>query len=72
MEYCLSRRNKDGMMEGLSGDWVFIDWAEGLSKKGAVSFEQLLLTRSLETMTSVLILLMIQKEQLDTNKLEKN
>lgn len=51
MEYCLSRRNKDGMMEGLSGDWVFIDWAEGLSKKGAVSFEQLLLTRSLETMT---------------------
>lgn len=50
MQYCLERRNKDGLMEGLSGDWVFIDWAEGLSKKGEVSFEQLLLCRSLETM----------------------
>jgi hypothetical protein len=29
---------------------VFIDWAEGLSKKGEVSFEQLLFARSLEAM----------------------
>jgi alpha-L-rhamnosidase len=50
MEYCLGRRNKDGLMQGLAGDWIFIDWAEGLSKKGEVSFEQLLLCRSLETM----------------------
>lgn len=50
MDYCLQRRNKDGLMEGLAGDWIFIDWAEGLSKKGEVSFEQLLLCRSLETM----------------------
>ena len=50
MDFCLSRRNANGMMEGLAGDWVFIDWAEGLSKKGEVSFEQLLLARSLETM----------------------
>ncbi|WP_226176311.1 alpha-rhamnosidase [Hymenobacter lucidus] len=50
MDYCLSRRNKDGYMEGLAGDWVFIDWADGLSKKGEVSFEQLLLCRSLESM----------------------
>ena len=50
MEYCLGRRNKDGLMEGLSGDWVFIDWADKLSKKGEVSFEQMLLCRSLETM----------------------
>ena len=50
MEYCLSRRNENGMMQGLSGDWIFIDWAEGLSKKGEVSFEQLLLARSLEAM----------------------
>jgi hypothetical protein len=50
MEYCLSRCNKNGMMEGLAGDWVFIDWAEGLSKKGEVSFEQLLFCRSLEAM----------------------
>ena len=51
MEYCLSRRNENGMMEGLAGDWVFIDWAEGLSKEGAVSFEQVLLARSLESMS---------------------
>lgn len=50
MDYVLGRRNKDGLLEGLPGDWVFIDWAEGLSKQGAVSFEQLLFARSLETM----------------------
>jgi hypothetical protein len=50
MDYCLGRRNKDGLMEGLAGDWVFIDWADGLSKQGEVSFEQLLLCRSLESM----------------------
>jgi alpha-L-rhamnosidase len=49
MDYVLARRNKDGLMEWMSGDWIFIDWAEGLSKKGEVSFEQLLLARSLET-----------------------
>lgn len=50
MEYCLGRRNKDGLMEGMAGDWIFIDWADKLSKQGEVSFEQLLLCRSLETM----------------------
>ncbi|WP_346238578.1 amylo-alpha-1,6-glucosidase [Niabella insulamsoli] len=53
MSYVLGRRNKDGLLEGLPGDWVFIDWAEGLSKQGAVSFEQLLFARSLETMALV-------------------
>lgn len=50
MDYVLSRRNKEGLLEGLPGDWIFIDWADGLSKKGEVSFEQLLFARSLETM----------------------
>jgi alpha-L-rhamnosidase len=50
MAFCLNRRNKDGLMEGQPGDWIFIDWANGLSKQGEVSFEQLLLCRSLETM----------------------
>ena len=51
MDYCLSRRNVDGMMQGLAGDWVFIDWADfKMSKAGEVSFEQLLFCRSLETM----------------------
>jgi alpha-L-rhamnosidase len=51
MDYCLSRCNADGMMQGLAGDWVFIDWADfEMSKAGEVSFEQLLFCRSLETM----------------------
>jgi alpha-L-rhamnosidase len=50
MDYCLSRRDKDGFVQGLTGDWVFIDWADGLSKQGEVSFEQILFCRSLETM----------------------
>ena len=50
MDYCISRRNKNGLVEGLSGDWTFIDWATGLSKKGEISFEQMLFARSLETM----------------------
>lgn len=50
MDFCLNRRNEEGMVEGLTGDWVFIDWADGLSKQGEVSFEQLLFARSLEAM----------------------
>ncbi len=50
MEFCLGRRNKNGFLEPLEGDWVFIDWADGLPKKGEVSFEQMLLARSLEAM----------------------
>ncbi|MDR3297580.1 MAG: alpha-rhamnosidase [Prevotellaceae bacterium] len=51
MDYVLARRNARGMLEGLSGDWVFLDWAEfTMSKKGELSFEQLLFCRSLEAM----------------------
>lgn len=50
MEFCLERRNKNGFLEPLDGDWVFIDWADGLPKTGEVSFEQMLLARSLEAM----------------------
>src|SRR5699024_8121207 len=53
MAYVLGRRNEDGLLEGLPGDWIFIDWAAGLSKEGTVSFEQLLFVRSLETMSMV-------------------
>lgn len=51
MDYCLTRRNKNGLLEGLPGDWLFIDWAAGLSKQGELSFEQLLFCRSLEAMS---------------------
>jgi len=51
MDFCLLRRNSEGMMQGLAGDWVFIDWADfKMSKAGEVSFEQLLFCRSLETL----------------------
>ncbi|MDR3261930.1 MAG: alpha-rhamnosidase [Tannerella sp.] len=49
MDFCLGRRNAEGLVEGLPGDWVFIDWAP-IDKEGEVSVEQLLLCRSLETM----------------------
>ncbi|MDD4193298.1 MAG: alpha-L-rhamnosidase C-terminal domain-containing protein, partial [Mangrovibacterium sp.] len=47
MEFCLGRTNANGFVEGLPGDWVFIDWAP-IDKEGEVSFQQLLLARSLE------------------------
>ncbi len=51
MDYVLSRTNMDGMLEGMTGDWVFVDWADfPMSKQGALSFEQVLLCKSLETM----------------------
>ena len=51
MDFVLGRVNGDGMVEGLTGDWVFVDWADfPMSKKGALSFEQLLFCKSLDVM----------------------
>lgn len=51
MEYVLGRTNADGMVEGMEGDWVFVDWADGyLDKKGELAIEQVLFCKSLETM----------------------
>jgi alpha-L-rhamnosidase len=50
MTYIDGRKNKNGLLEWMAGDWIFIDWADKLSKDGEVSFEQLLYARSLETM----------------------
>ena len=52
MDYVLGRTNQNGMLEGMTGDWVFVDWADGyLDKKGELSFEQVLFCKSLETMS---------------------
>jgi hypothetical protein len=52
MDYVLGRTNKNGMVEGLTGDWVFVDWADGyLDKHGELSYEQILFCKSLETMS---------------------
>ena len=51
MDYVLGRTNKDGMVEGQTGDWVFVDWADGyMDKHGELSYEQVLFCKSLETM----------------------
>ena len=51
MNYVLGRTDTDGMVEGMAGDWVFVDWADGpMEKQGQLSFEQVLFCKSLETM----------------------
>jgi hypothetical protein len=51
MQYVLGRTNKNGMVEGQTGDWVFVDWADGfMDKHGELSYEQVLFCKSLETM----------------------
>ena len=51
MDYVLGRTNPNGMVEGQTGDWVFVDWVDGyMDKKGELSFEQVLFCKSLETM----------------------
>ncbi len=42
IDFCLQRCNENGLMEGLPGDWVFVDWAD-LNNEGEVCFEQMLL-----------------------------
>lgn len=46
IDFAIVRLNKDGIAEGLSADWVFVDWAP-IDKTGELSFEQLLFMRSL-------------------------
>lgn len=47
LEYCISRTDENGLMKGIEGDWVFIDWAENLDNTGEVCFEQMLYAISL-------------------------
>lgn len=51
MNYVIGRTNANGMVEGLTGDWVFVDWADGfMDKNGELAYEQVLFCKSLETM----------------------
>ena len=64
MEYVLGRTNHNGMVEGMTGDWVFVDWADGyLDKKGELAIEQVLLCKSLETMAVCAALVEDEAEQ---------
>lgn len=51
MDFVLERRNERGLVEGLEGDWVYIDWLDHeADKSGEVSIEQILFCKSLESM----------------------
>ena len=41
MEFCESRKNSDGFVEWVEGDWIFIDWSD-MDKEGAICAEQIL------------------------------
>lgn len=52
MAFVEGRLDSLGMVEGQQGDWVFIDWSpRDMSKKGELSFEQMVYLRSLDAMS---------------------
>ncbi len=54
MDYVLGRTDAEGMVQGLSGDWVFVDWADQpMDKTGQLAFEQVLFCQSLKAMAGV-------------------
>ncbi len=54
MDFVLGRTDKDGMVEGMTGDWVFVDWADQpMEKHGQLAFEQILFKKSLESIATV-------------------
>ena len=52
LEFCETRLNKDGFIEGLPGDWTFIDWSK-IDKCGAVCAEQMLLIKVYSAMAAI-------------------
>ena len=49
LSFVETRLNSDGFIEGIPGDWTFIDWSD-IDKCGAVSAEQMLLIESYRAM----------------------
>jgi len=52
LEFCECRINKDGFIEGIEGDWTFIDWSD-IDKTGAVCAEQMLLITAYKYMSKI-------------------
>lgn len=48
MDYCVGRADGEGLIQGLEGDWVFIDWAD-MEKDGALCAMQMLYCKALES-----------------------
>ena len=62
MDYVEGRLNVDGMAEGQSDDWIFVDWVDfPMHKRGTLCFEQILLMKAMETMALCAKLLGINK-----------
>ncbi len=49
IQFAMTRRNADGLLEGDPCDWVFLDWAH-LDNRGEVAAEQILFWKSLDVM----------------------
>ena len=62
MNYVEGRLNADGMVEGQTDDWIFVDWVDfPMHKRGTLCFEQILFCKALETMALCAKLLGINK-----------
>lgn len=69
MDYVLGRTDEDGMVQGMTGDWVFIDWADKpMDKTGQLSFEQILFCRSLESIAQVAEVIGADSEEISKYK----
>ena len=49
LDFCETRLNEDGFIEGILDDWTFIDWSR-IDKCGAVCAEQMLLIKAYSVM----------------------
>ena len=52
LEFCETRLNADGFIEGVGNDWTFIDWSD-IDKTGAVCAEQMLLAATYRYMDRI-------------------
>jgi len=70
MDFILERTNERGLVEGLKGDWIYIDWFDhDVDVAGEVSFEQIVYCKSLETMAMCADILGVETEAKKYKKL---
>ena len=73
MDFVLERRNKEGLVEGMKGDWVYVDWFDQkVDLTGEVSFEQILYCRSLEAIAECASILGVASESAKYSLLAKD
>ena len=52
LDFCYKRTDSDGFVRGVSGDWIFIDWAD-MDKTGAFCGEQILYVKALQAYAKI-------------------